>query len=115
YGVATSGTATLAGTGATVNPGSYVASMGFWVVQKQIQSFTDDLRFSFDLFPGNSLTVGGYVAAYSSDDHWWLGNNELITGTSNAQLINLTLNNGARVTNPAGQLGASFFTLIENW
>jgi hypothetical protein len=115
YGVATGGTATLVGTGATVNPNSYVASMGFWVVQKQIQSFTDDLRFTFDLFPGNSLTIGGYVAAYSSDDHWWLGNNELITGTPNAQLINLTLNNGVNVTNPAGQLGASFFTLVENW
>ena len=115
YGLATSGTATLVGTGAAVNPNSYVASMGFWIVQKQIQSFTDDLRFTFDLFEGNKLTVGGYLATYSSNDHWWLGNNELITGSPNAQLIDLTLNNGVNVTNPAGQLGASFFTLNENW
>jgi hypothetical protein len=115
YGLATSGTATLVGTGAAVNPNSYVASMGFWIVQKQIQSFTDDLRFTFDLFEGNKLTVGGYLATYSSNDHWWLGNNELITGTPNAQLIDLTLNNGVNVTNPAGLLGASFFTLNENW
>jgi outer membrane receptor protein involved in Fe transport len=121
YGLATSGTATLVsptgvpGSGAAVNPNSYVASMGFWVVQKQIQSFTDDLRFTFDVVPGNKLTVGGYLAAYKSDDHWWLGNNELITGTQNAQLIDLTLNNGVNVTNPAGQLGASTFTLVENW
>jgi outer membrane receptor protein involved in Fe transport len=115
YGAATSGTAKLVSTGAAVDPDSYVASMGFWIVQKQIRSFSDDLRFTFDLFPGNKLTVGGYLAAYSSDDHWWLGNNQLITGTQNAQLIDLTLNNGVNVTNPAGQLGASFFTLIENW
>jgi outer membrane receptor protein involved in Fe transport len=115
YGKASSGTANLVTTGAPVNPNSYVASLGFWIVQKQIQSFTDDMRFSFDLVPGNTLTVGGYLAAYSSDDHWWLGNNELVTATPNAQLIDLRLNNGVSVTNPAGQLGASFFTLNENW
>jgi hypothetical protein len=114
-GPASSGTATLVSTGAAVNPNSYVASMGFWIVQKKIQSFTDDLRFTFDLVPGNKLTVGGYIAAYSSDDHWWLGNNELITANQNASLVDLTLNNGVNVTNPAGQLGASFFTLVENW
>ena len=121
YGLATGGTARLVsptgvpGSGAAVNPNSYVASVGFWIVQKQIQSFTDDLRFTFDVFPGNKLTVGGYLASYKSDDHWWLGNNELITGTQNAQLIDLTLNNGVNVTNPAGQLGAAFFTLNEHW
>ena len=117
YGLAstTSATANLVSTGAAVNPNSYVASLGFWIVQKQIQSFTDELRFSFDLVPGNTLTVGGYLAAYSSDDHWWLGNNELVTATPNAQLIDLTLTNGANVTNSAGQLGATFFALNEHW
>jgi iron complex outermembrane recepter protein len=121
YGLATSGAATLVsptgvpGSGAAVNPNSYVASVGFWIVQKQIQSFTDDLRVTFDVLPGNKLTVGGYLAAYKSDDHWWLGNNELITATPNAQLIDLTLNNGVNVTNPAGQLGATFFALNEHW
>jgi len=115
YGMASTGAATLVSTGTAVNPNAYVATMGFWIVQKQIQSFTDDLRFTFDVVPGNKLTVGGYLAAYKSDDHWWLGNNELITATPNAQLVDLTLNNGVNVTNPAGQIGASFFTLIENW
>ncbi|MDP8986141.1 MAG: TonB-dependent receptor [Pseudomonadota bacterium] len=114
-GLASGGTASLVSTGATVAPGSYVASMGFWIVQKQIKSFTDDLRFTFDLGFGNKLTLGGYLAAYSSDDHWWLGNNELITATQNAQLIDLTLNNGVNVTNAAAQLGASFYTLNESW
>jgi outer membrane receptor protein involved in Fe transport len=115
YGAASTGTATLVSTGAAVNPNSYVASLGFWIVQKQIQSYTDDMRVSFELVPGNTLTVGGYLAAYSSDDHWWLGNNELVTAIPNAQLIDLTLNNGVNVTNRAGQLGASTFSLNENW
>ncbi|HVW67802.1 MAG TPA: TonB-dependent receptor [Steroidobacteraceae bacterium] len=115
YGAASTGTAKLVSTGTALSPNAYVASLGFWIVQKQIRSFTDDMRFSFDLFQGNTLTVGGYLAAYSSDDHWWLGNNELVTATPNAQLIDLTLNNGVNVTNGAGLLGASFFTLNENW
>jgi hypothetical protein len=115
YGVASTGTANLVGTGAPVDPNSYVASLGFWIVQKQIQSFTDDMRVSFDLVPGNTLTVGGYIAAYSSNDHWWLGNNELVTATPNAQLINLSLDNGANVTNPAGLLSGAFFALNQNW
>ena len=109
------GSATIVGSGAAVNPNTYVASMGFWVVQKHIQSYTDDVRFSFDLFPGNTLTVGGYFAAYSSDDHWWLGNNFLITATPNASPIDLTLNNGVNVTNNAGLMGSTFFALNENW
>ena len=115
YGMATSATAKLVGSGAAVNPNSYVASMGFWIVQKQIQSFSDDLRFTFDLFSGNKLTVGAYWATYSSTDNWYLGNNELITATQNAQPIDLTLNNGVNVTNPAGLLGASTFSLYEDW
>lgn len=111
---ATAGTATLVGGGA-LNPDSYVASLGFWMVQKQIQSFTDELRFNFQLVPGNTLTAGAYFAAYSSNDQWYLGNNELVTATPNAQPISLTLNSGANVTNNAGLLGASFYTLNERW
>ena len=114
-GTSAVGTGKIVGTGAAVSDNTPVTSMGFWVVQKQIQSYTDDLRFSFDLVPGNTLTVGGYFAAYSSNDHWWLGNNELITVTPNAQQIDLTLGNGANVTNAAGMLGATTFALVENW
>ena len=112
---ATAGTATLVGSTAALNPNMYVASLGFWMVQKQIQSFTDELRFNFQLVPGNTLTTGAYFAAYSSNDQWYLGNNELVTATPNASLIDLTLNNGANITSNAGLLGASFFTLNERW
>jgi hypothetical protein len=112
-GLATDGTATYVGGGA-VNPNTYVMENGFWVVDKQLQSFTDDLRFTFDLVPGNKLTVGSYVAVYTSNDTWYLGNNELMTATPNAQLINLTLNNGAIVTNN-GLASACTFCLVDRF
>ena len=115
FGAATGYSATLVSTGAPVDVSSFVASLGFWIVQKHIQSFTEEPRVSFDLFPGNTLTVGGYLAAYSSSDQWYLGNNLLVTATPNAQLIDLTLNNGVNVTNSAGLLSAAFLNLNQHW
>jgi outer membrane receptor protein involved in Fe transport len=113
-GVATTGTATYVGSGAAVNPNTYVETNGFWVVDKVLQTFTDDLRFTFELVPGNNLTVGSYFAAYSSNDNWNLGNTELMTATPNAQLIGLTLNNGA-VMSYNGLIAPNFFTLIDRF
>jgi outer membrane cobalamin receptor len=112
-GLATTGTATYVNGGA-VNPNQYVMTNGFWVVDKQLQSFTDDLRFTFDVVPGNKLTVGGYLAVYRSDDTWYLGNNELMTATPNSSLINLTLSNGA-IISENGLTSASTFTLIDHY
>jgi outer membrane receptor protein involved in Fe transport len=112
-GLATGGKATYVGGGA-VNPNQYVMTNGFWVVDKQLQSFTDDLRFTFQVVPDNNLTVGAYFAAYTSNDTWYLGNNELMTATPNASLINLTLNNGAIISSN-GLTSASTTTVIDNF
>jgi outer membrane cobalamin receptor len=111
---ATGGTATYVNGGGAVNPNQYVMTNGYWVVDKQLQSFTDDLRFTFDVVSGNKLTVGGYLAVYRSDDTWYLGNNELMTATPNASLIDLTLNNGA-IISENGLTSASTFTLIDHY
>jgi hypothetical protein len=98
------GTPTFAAGGGAVSPATNVVSLGFWMVYKTIQALTDDLRFSRALFPGNTVTVGGYFADYSSDDSWYLGNNELLTATPNAQLINLSLLTPAGVAGPVAQV-----------
>jgi outer membrane receptor protein involved in Fe transport len=112
---ATTGTATIVGgNGAALSLSTQVASVGFWIVDKRIRAFTDDLRFTKELFPDNNLTVGGYFASYSSDDTWYLGNNMLITATPNARLINLTLNNGAQVTQN-GLLSGATTALVDHY
>ena len=116
-----SGTPSLVAGGGAVGPATDVVSLGFWIVDKKIQAFTDDLRFSRTLFDGNTATVGGYVADYSSDDTWYLGNNELLTATPNAQLINLLLLTAAGAAGPVAQvtqngiLSGAFMALVDHY
>ena len=98
------GTPTYVAGGGAVSPSTDVVSLGFWIVDKKIQALTDDLRFSRALFAGNTATVGGYFADYSTDDSWYLGNYELMTATPNAQLINLSLLTAAGAAGPSAQV-----------
>jgi len=113
-GPATSGSANFVNGGQTVDGDQQVISAGFWVVDKKIESFTNELRLSRELFPGNTLTVGTYYANYEADDQWFLGNNMLLTAEPNARRIDVTLDNGVEVTRQ-GFNGASFFTLNANY
>lgn len=96
-GLATSGTASYVHGGAVAG-NQQVVQAGLWAVEKQLKSFTDELHVSKELFKGNTLTVGGYFADYSSHDVWYLGNSHLMTAQSQASLINVTLNNGVVVS-----------------
>jgi hypothetical protein len=115
------GNPTFVAGGGPVSPATDVVSLGFWMVDKKIQAFTDDLRFSRPLFPGNTATVGGYFADYSTDDTWYLGNNELMTATPNAQLINLSLLTAAGAVGPIAQvtqngiLSGAFTALVDHY
>ena len=115
------GNATYVAGGGAVSPATDVVSLGFWIVDKKIQAFTDDLRFSRTLFPGNTATLGGYFADYSSDDSWYLGNDELLTAMPNAQLINLALLTAAGSAGPAAQvtrngiLSGAFTALVDHY
>jgi outer membrane receptor protein involved in Fe transport len=117
----TTGRASYVGSGASASLGTYVASLGFWIVDKRIQAFTDDLRFSRTLFAGNTATLGGYFASYSSDDTWYLGNDELMTATPNATLIDVALYTAAGTAGPVGRvtqngvLSGAFYALVDHF
>ena len=64
------GTVTFADSGQAVSPTQQVIQAGIWSVQKHIQSFTDELKLSHELFEGNTLTVGGYYAHVKDHDTW---------------------------------------------
>jgi hypothetical protein len=115
------GNAAFVAGGAAASPATEVASLGFWIIDKRIRAFTDDLRFSRTLFAGDTATVGGYFARYSSDDSQYLGNNELMTATPNAQLIDVSLLTAAGAAGPVGQvtqhgiLGGATTALIDRY
>jgi outer membrane receptor protein involved in Fe transport len=97
--------------GAPVDAATQVFPVGAWSVEKQLQSFTDDLRISRDLTPDNTLTVGAYVADYSSDDTWYLGNTFLVTAENHGRLVYVP---GVSLS-PNGQLSGSFFVLKAHY
>lgn len=109
---ATTGSATYVNGGAPVAGSQQVLSAGIWSVEKDLRSFTDELRVSKELAPGHRVTAGAYFADFSTDDQWYLGNSTLMTAQSNARPINVRLDNGVFVSGN-GHDGASFYTLTE--
>jgi outer membrane receptor protein involved in Fe transport len=86
--------ATYAGSGLAVNPNQSVLTQGWWYIQKTLQNITDEFRVSKEIFSGNTLTGGVYLARYSDDDNWSLGNTMLMANVPNSQAINLEYVNG---------------------
>lgn len=113
-GMATGGTAVYTHGGGAVDPNQQVLETGLWTVQKHIRSFTDELRVNKELFDGNTLTAGGYLASYGTHDQWFLGNNILTTLQNNARLIDVTLNNGVQVSHD-GFSGPATYAFAESW
>jgi iron complex outermembrane receptor protein len=111
---ATGGAITYTSGGAAVAPNQQVVQAGLWAVEKKLRSFTDEFRVSKDIGYNNTLTVGAYVANYSSHDVWYLGNSHLMTATPNARLINVKLNNGVVVSNN-GTDGNVFYAPIASY
>lgn len=110
YGAGAAGTGTFVNGGGTVAQDQQVLTAGWWVVDKHLRSFTNDLRFSIDLGEQNALTFGAYVAKYSSKDRWWLGNNMLLSAENNARRIDVALADG-RVATRQGFVGTSFYNI----
>jgi outer membrane receptor protein involved in Fe transport len=97
--------AAYAGSGATVPLSQSVIQQGWWYIQKTLQNITDEFRVSKTIFDGNTLTGGVYLARYSDDDNWSLGNQMLMTNTPNARPITLNYVQGGHtyfVTSPQG-------------
>ena len=64
----------LTADGTVLPADAYVQNYGFWVVEKALRSFTNDLSLEAHVAPNHDLTLGYYAARWSSDDFWTLGN-----------------------------------------
>ncbi len=78
---------TYADDGSPANP-DLVAVVGFWSIDKQMQSFANNLQFTFDS-EKNSIAAGYYFGSYNSDQQWnW--SNILLEVADEGRLLNLT-------------------------
>src|SRR6185437_11746179 len=78
-----------------INAGSYglnqsIIQQGWWFIQKHLTNLNNDFRLSKEIFDGNTLTAGLYLAHYTMDDEWALGNQMLMTNTPNARPITVS-------------------------
>ncbi len=71
--------------GKTLTSG-YVQSYGSWVVQKQIESLTNDISLTKKVKEHN-LTIGAYQAFWTTSDFWTLGNHVLVHNVENGDII----------------------------
>ncbi|BFI95116.1 MAG: TonB-dependent receptor [Rhodanobacter sp.] len=105
------------GAGTITDPNLDVISQGLWHIHKNLHNVVNDFRISRELFEGNTLTAGLYLAHYTDDDRWSLGNPMLMTNTPNATPIAVSYMQGGQtyyVTNAQGLIFNGGYNITEN-
>ncbi len=108
------GNFSLTSSGESIASTQQLLTAGWWSVEKDLQSFTNDISIAKELFEGNNLTIGVFFSDYSSNDLWYLGSNQLLTAEPNARRVDLMLNDGTQVTRN-GFVGAPFFNVNASY
>lgn len=81
------GTGTIKTVGGQIlNDDEYVQSYGYWVVQKNIESLTNDISLTKSL-KNHKLTLGAYQAYWTTNDFWTLGNHVPVHNVANGDII----------------------------
>ena len=104
------------GGGGTVAPNQSVIHQGWWFIHKRLESLNNDFRLSNEIFGGNTLTLGLYLAYYTMDDRWALGNQMLMTNTPNARPITVSFTTGGvtrQLTDNQGLLDYGGFNIAQ--
>ncbi|MBU2447230.1 MAG: TonB-dependent receptor [Bacteroidetes bacterium] len=71
--------------GKTLTLGS-VQSYGHWVVEKQLESITNDISLTNEV-ADHKITLGAYQSFWSSQDFWTLGNHIVVQNVTNGDVI----------------------------
>jgi outer membrane receptor for Fe3+-dicitrate len=93
-----------------------VIHQGWWFIHKELENTNNDFRLSKELFEGNTLTLGLYLAYYEMDDEWALGNQMFMTNEPNARPITLSYVQGGQTfqkTDEQGFLDNGGFNITE--
>ncbi len=105
--------------GLAADPNQSVILQQVWLVQKKLTSAIDEFRLNKELFGGNTLTLGAYLAHYTMNDNWSLGGNALTTNVPNASPIILSAVDAAgnqyQVSSPQGIANANGgYNILQN-
>ncbi|MDG2538021.1 TonB-dependent receptor [Dyella jiangningensis] len=113
-----SATATYVNGGGAVDPNQSVIHQGWWFIHKHLKNVNNDFHISKEIFEGNTLTAGLYLAHYTDNDEWNLGNQMLMTNTPNARPIQVSYigTDGQRhqLTDYQGLLDYGAFNITEH-
>jgi hypothetical protein len=111
-----SATATFVGGGA-VAPDQDVIQQGWWFIHKELQNINNDFRLSKEIFDGNTLTIGNYLAYYEMDDEWNLGSLMFMANEPNTRPITVSYVNVAgdtvQFTDDQGFVNYGGFNITE--
>ncbi len=80
------GTGSIMTVGGKTLTSGYVQSYGHWVVEKRLESLTNDLSLTKEV-DKHRITLGTYHAFWSSEDFWTLGNHILVQNIANGDVI----------------------------
>jgi len=114
-GLATKGTANFTTGGAITDMTTPVIQIEPWSVEKDVRSFSDETHVSKEIVPGNTLTLGGYFSDYSSNDLWYLGNQELVSLAMRPRLVDVALDNGVKSTLNGMMSPAFTYDFAADW
>lgn len=93
-----------------------VIHQGWWYIHKELENFNNDFRLSKELFEGNTLTMGLYLAYYTMDDEWALGAQMFMTNEVNARPITVSYVSGGQTflrTDEQGFLDNGGFNIAQ--
>ncbi|MFL6548200.1 MAG: TonB-dependent receptor [Povalibacter sp.] len=111
-----SATANFVGGGA-VPADQSVIHQGWWFIHKELENVNNDFRLSKEIAEGNTLTLGLYLAYYTMDDEWALGNQMMMTNEPNARPITVSYVNGGQTflkTDEQGFLDYGGFNIAQS-
>ena len=80
------GTSSIMTVGGKTLTSGYVQSYGHWVVEKQLESVTNDISLTKEV-TNHKFTIGSYQSFWSSKDFWTLGNHILVQNVANGDVI----------------------------
>ena len=80
------GTSSIMTQGGKTLTSGYVQSYGFWVVQKKLESVTNDISLTNEIGQ-HKITLGSYQSFWSSQDFWTIGNHVLVQNVANGDII----------------------------